>query len=496
MFADISHGVLVAMVLSGATVLVVGCYQYLLMSVHSRRRPYGKAAELYPRVAVVLPAWNEAAVIERTLLRLMEMDYPRECVRVYVVDDASTDETPEIAARLAARHPGSIVNLRRENGGEGKAQTINHGLREIQREGWYEAVLVIDADVLLTPDALGRMTRHFGDETVGGVMAYIKEGSRPAGYINRFISFEYITAQAAARRAQNVLNAHACLAGGAQLIRRSALEEIGGHIDTTTLAEDTVTTFGLQLAGYRVEFEGNAVVWAEEPPSLAALWKQRLRWGRGNVQVTKRFRKVWLRRGSAGPLGGVGFAAIWFSVVYMPLFVFASTTGLVTLFFIDRELSIRAFEGLWALTGFTYLFVTLSSLTLDPETGRRCWREGIFFPGAVNLMLIAYGLFGVLLTPFFATTLDNAGLGPDDTGSAVLLLCADIWLSAAIFAAWVLMRLESRRLVGRLVPPLLYVVGYGPLLCAITVAAYVAELRGSEQRWEKTEKVGRIGEAV
>ena len=134
MFADISHGVLVAMVLGGATVLVVGCYQYLLMSVHSRSRPYAKAAELYPRVAVVLPAWNEGAVIERTLVRLMEMDYPRECVRVYVVDDASTDETPEIAARLAARHPGSIVNLRRENGGEGKAQTINHGLQEIERD--------------------------------------------------------------------------------------------------------------------------------------------------------------------------------------------------------------------------------------------------------------------------------------------------------------------------------------------------------------------------
>ena len=46
------------------------------------------------------------------------------------------------------------------------------------------------------------------------------------------------------------------------------------------------------------------------------------------------------------------------------------------------------------------------------------------------------------------------------------------------------------------VPPLLYVVGYGPLLAAMTAAAYVKELRGAEMRWEKTEKTGKVGEAL
>jgi hypothetical protein len=47
-----------------------------------------------------------------------------------------------------------------------------------------------------------------------------------------------------------------------------------------------------------------------------------------------------------------------------------------------------------------------------------------------------------------------------------------------------------------LVQPLLYIVGYGPLLCAITVGGYIAELSGSEQKWEKTEKVGRVEEQL
>ena len=62
-----------------------------------------------------------------------------------------------------------------------------------------------------------------------------------------------------------------CMAGGAQLHSRANLIAIGGAIDTSTLAEDTYTTFKTQLAGRRALFDANAVVWAEEPDSVAAL---------------------------------------------------------------------------------------------------------------------------------------------------------------------------------------------------------------------------------
>ncbi len=88
----------------------------------------------------------------------------------------------------------------------------------------------------------------------------------------------------------------ACMAGGAQLHSRDNLIAIGGAIDTSTLAEDTFTH--LQDAAHgagRVLMDANAIVWAEEPDSLAALWKQRLRWGRGNLQITRAFRELWFR---------------------------------------------------------------------------------------------------------------------------------------------------------------------------------------------------------
>ena len=74
------------------------------------------------------------------------------------------------------------------------------------------------------------------------------------------------------------------------------------------LAEDTFTTFKTQLAGNRVVFEPHAVVWAEEPDSIVGLWKQRLRWARGNVQVTKQFKHVWCRPSTVHRLGSVSFS--------------------------------------------------------------------------------------------------------------------------------------------------------------------------------------------
>ena len=172
-------------------------------------------------------------------------------------------------------------------------------------------------------------------------------------------------------------------------------------------------------------FEPHAIVWAEEPRDIAGLWKQRLRWGRGNVQVTLRYRRIWLRR-SAGRLGGVSFALIWFSVFLMPALMLLSSASLVTLFLLDRELSIDVFRSLWALNLVTYLFVTLSAFAQDGPAARRSWWEAITFPGLISLAIIVYAIVAPLV---------------DDVPDW-LLLFAYVWLSASMLAAYLVRRLE------------------------------------------------------
>jgi glycosyltransferase involved in cell wall biosynthesis len=483
---------LIVLVLAGAFPELAASWQFLLIPAHGWRNHYADCEPWFPRTAILIPAWNEAAVIGASIDRLMLLDYPRESLRIYVVDDASTDATPDVVRAKASQYPGNVVHVRREIGGQGKAHTLNAGLEVILADDWMQALLIMDADVIYEPPSLRLMTRHLADPEVGAVTAYIKEGSRPGNYLTRFISYEYITAQAAARRSQNVLGAIACLAGGAQLHSRENLLAVGGRIDTSSLAEDTFTTFKTQLAGRRVVFEPHATVWAEEPDHITGLWKQRLRWARGNVQVTRQYRHLWFRPCPDHRLGSISFGIFWFCLFLQPIFMILSSVSLVTLYFANFPLAWVAFHLLWIINAATYVFMTVFSVLIDPQTGRHAWREAIMFPGAVNLAIIAYSCFPALFRDGLRHVPGVAHLvsGRGSAGSLILIIY--VWLTASMAVAWLAKAAEPHR-IGRLISPLLvYVTGYGSLLCACTFASYVKELRKAEMKWDKTEKTGKV----
>ncbi|MFV0430346.1 MAG: glycosyltransferase [Arachnia sp.] len=489
--AQLGLWTLVAMVLLGAVPLVAAVCQFLLIGLHRLRHHYRDTSAFEPRVAILVPAWNEAAVLEASIDRLVGLEYSPDRLRVYVVDDASTDATPEVVQAKARQYPGMVVHLRRDKGGQGKAHTLNHGLRTILADDWMQALLIMDADVIYEPDSLRKMTRHLADERVGAVTAYIKEGSRPGNYLQRFVAYEYITAQAAARRAQNVLGALACLAGGAQLHSRANLEAIGGQIDTSSLAEDTFTTFNTQLAGNRVVFEGNATVWAEEPDGIVGLWKQRLRWARGNVQVTLRFRHLWFHPNRDHKLGSISFGIFWFSLFLLPVFMIASSAALLTLYFVDFPLSWLVFRQLWIINAISYLFITCFALAIDPATARRAWLEAVLFPGLVSVAIIAYTCAPVGFEAAVWWWGEHTGLVWGSVTTRVAMLIAYSWLSLCMPIAWLGKKAEE---LGRgwLSPLFIYLGGYGPLLCAVTFTSYIRELRGAEMTWDKTIKTGKV----
>jgi cellulose synthase/poly-beta-1,6-N-acetylglucosamine synthase-like glycosyltransferase len=493
---DVFDWLLVAFVMVGAVPMLAASYQYLLVTVHFRRNHYQECAPYFPRTAILVPAWNEAAVIGASIDRLMLLDYPPDALRVFVVDDASTDDTPDVIKAKAVQYPGQVVHLRRDKGGEGKSHTLNHGLRTILGDDWMQALLIMDADVIYEPNSLRMMTRHLADPRVGAVTAYIKEGSRPGNYLTRFIGYEYITAQAAARRSQNVLGAVACLAGGAQLHSRDNLEAIGSRIDTTSLAEDTFTTFKTQMAGRKVVFEPHATVWAEEPGDIGGLWKQRLRWARGNVQVTKQFRHVWCRPSPTHRLGSVSFSVFWFCLFLLPVFMILASASLITLYFSDFAMAWIVFHVLWIVNALTYVFITSFVLMIDWVTGRHVWVEGILFPGAVSLSIIFAACFPRLLRMIFYGLLPVMGIAVTPAERRVLVLFAYAWLAGSMLVAYLGKSIEPRR-YGRVPAAVfIYIAGYGPLLCACTFASYIKELRHAEMKWDKTEKTGKVAMPV
>ena len=483
--------VLLALVATGAIPVLSATLAFLAIPFHAVINHYGKAAPYLPRVAIVVPAWNEGAVIGQSIERLMALEYPRESLRVYVVDDASTDNTPEVVLAKAALYPENVFHLRREQGGQGKAHTLNHGIDKVLEDDWMEALLIMDADVIYMPNSLRRMTRHLADPKVGAVSAYIREGSRDRNYLTRFIGLEYILSQPAARRAQNVLGAQACLAGGAQLHTRENLLAIGGRIDTATLAEDTITTFETQLNGRIVVFEPLAVVLAEEPRTIDALWKQRLRWARGNVSVTSKYSKIWFRPSRLHNLGSFSFGIVWFSIWLLPVAMILSSIGLLGLLLLHSEIALVAFRALWIFAACAFVFILALGAQVDSQLARRNWRELFTFPGIISMLVMLTAFFPQLLLVYLPGLF---GLEFTKDGDFWLTVAIYVWIPFSMLGAWLARRIEGTRVGSFLAVVLIYLVGYGSLLCAITFDSYIKEIRHAESSWQKTEKTGRVSE--
>jgi hypothetical protein len=288
-----------------------------------------------------------------------------------------------------------------------------------------------------------------------------------------------------------VFGALACLAGGAQLHSRENLIRIGGSIDTSSLAEDTFTTFRTQLSGKSVVFEGNAVVWAEEPGDLPGLWKQRLRWARGNVQISLQFSHMWLRGRKYGRLGRGLFAFIWFTVLLMPLCMIAASAGLAGLVLLDARDAWPVFRVLWIFHAVLYVFVTAMSFALDPPTARRAWVQGILFPGVISLGIIVYSVAPAPVGALLAAALERAGVAvtPGLVRGVQLFVC--LWLSGSMLVAYAAKGMAARWRLEWLPKVALEFAGYGAFLCAVTFAAYVREIQGARIAWDKTIKTGK-----
>ena len=95
----------------------------------------------------------------------------------------------------------------------------------------------------------------------------------------------------------------------------------------------------------------------------------------------------------------------------LPLLIICDSASLVTLYFIDNALALAAFHVLWLTNVITYVFITSFTLLIDPAIGRRIWRQGLMFPGAVNVVILLAAIIPAPLYWVAHLILDAAGFG-------------------------------------------------------------------------------------
>jgi peptidoglycan-N-acetylglucosamine deacetylase len=257
---------------------------------------FGRPAEVAsykPKVAVLIPAYNEEKVVERTVRAALNSNYPN--LRVIVIDDGSRDRTLEVARRAFAREEaaGRVLILTKPN--SGKAEALNYGIEHI---GDAELFVGIDADTVIASDAISRLVPHFINPKVGAIAGNAKVGNR-VNLWTRWQALEYITSQNFERRALDVLGAVSVVPGAIGAWRVSAVREAGGY-QIDTVAEDADLTMALLRRGYRVEYEDMALAYTEAPTSANGLMRQRFRWSFGILQAVYKHSGVFARKGALG----------------------------------------------------------------------------------------------------------------------------------------------------------------------------------------------------
>jgi peptidoglycan-N-acetylglucosamine deacetylase len=275
-----------------------------------------------PLVTVLVPAYNEGKVIATTLHSLLASEY--ENLEILVVDDGSTDDTSAVVSALAASNP-RIRLITQANGG--KSAAANHGLETARGE----IVIAVDADTLVTPDAIPKMVAHFASPEVTAVCGNVEVGN-VNGVITAFQAIEYVTSQNFDRRAFSALNTISVVPGALGAWRREAVVAAGGYSDQT-LTEDADLTLTILRRGGKVVYEPEAYGRTEAPETLGALLKQRFRWTYGTYQCLWKHRKAFFK----GPLGWIGLPNM---VVFQLIFPLLSPIG-------DVMMVLSVFRGDW-----------------------------------------------------------------------------------------------------------------------------------------------------
>jgi biofilm PGA synthesis N-glycosyltransferase PgaC len=237
-----------------------------------------------PLVTILVPAYNEGAVIQGSIRSLLHLDYP--AYEVIVVDDGSSDDTYVKASAYEGEHGNVTVRvITRVNGGESRA--LNTGIENAEGE----MILCMDGDSTLANQTLRKAVRHLVVEpNVAAVAGSVKVVNR-SNMLTRLQALEYIEGLNMVRAAQGFFRLVNIIPGPIGLFRKSVLLDVGGY-DHDTFAEDCDLTLKLLRAGWQVKYEPAAVAFTEAPEELQDLLKQRYRWTRGILQAIKKHKRV------------------------------------------------------------------------------------------------------------------------------------------------------------------------------------------------------------
>ncbi|MBM4285945.1 MAG: glycosyltransferase [Deltaproteobacteria bacterium] len=286
-------GLLQAQTYTAVLPALAAAYTILLLLFQAARtvlwaayRPYPLRPGPLPSLTVVIPAYNEGAMVEHALYAVAAADYPAGLLEVICVDDGSTDDTWDYICRAQARFPHLIRPLRFP-ANCGKKEALYAGFREARGE----VLVTVDSDSVIEPDALRQVVAPLlHDREIGAVAGNVKVLNRHASFMGkmqgvRFVNLDYL------RASQSRYGAVICTPGSLSAYRREALRPILEAWRRQTFlgapchhSEDRALTNFILRQGYYTCYQRSAVVYTLVPETYGGVCRMYLRWERGNIR--------------------------------------------------------------------------------------------------------------------------------------------------------------------------------------------------------------------
>ncbi len=232
-------------------------------------------------VSVVVAAFNEEKTIAQLLTSLINQDYPQDNYEIIIVDDCSTDKTPQIAKEFQKKV--SNITLLRTNPDESVRSRKKHALATGIKESKGEIILTTDADCVVGSQWITGMMRYFGRGV--GMVAGFSEPLIPQWKNATFIQrYEYLDMLALFFAAAGALGSNRSFSCSGQNLgfTRKAFDNVGGYdkIKNYISGDDVLLMQLIQRTSYKIRFAFGKETYASttSETKLGAFLNQRTRW--------------------------------------------------------------------------------------------------------------------------------------------------------------------------------------------------------------------------
>ena len=277
----------------------------------------------FPSISFLIPAYNEAKTIGRCIKSILNIDYPKDKLKVIVINDGSKDNTAEVAGRF--RKFGVSV-LNKKNGG--KASALNHAMKHVNTD----LVACMDADSIATKDYLKKVVGYLKNANVAAVTTSTKILTtrtlmQKIQWVEYMISIIF-------RKLLAVFDCQFAVPGTGGVYKTSVLRKVGSF-DETSKTEDMEIAMRMYSKGYKIENSIDAYVFTDCPSGFKALFKQRMRWYMGYMTNFRKYSFMMFNKkyGNFGifymPMTVVWigllislFLFILYNLMFLPLFYF------------------------------------------------------------------------------------------------------------------------------------------------------------------------------